>query len=397
MSEYGDFFDRGLAMTTPHPLGERIVRAQGCWMETASGERLFDMVSGIGVSSLGHGHPAIATALREQLDRHLHVMVYGEYAQEAQDRAANRLLEGLSPSGLDAVYFVNSGAEAIDGAMKLARRVTGRTEILGVEGGYHGSTFGALSLSTPSHRRNAFMPLLPDVSHIPFGSEAALESITQRTAAVFVETIQGDAGVRSLSNVHLVALRKRCSEVGALLVLDEIQCGLGRTGYLHAFQRTEVVPDVLVLGKALGGGMPIGAFVTSKKRMASLSEAPKLGHITTFGGHPMACAACAAFLEELVKLDWLQIRSTGERWKAALSNHPAVQEVRGHGHFLGVDLDGPERVSRLVAAARSRGLVLFWFLSRPQGFRLAPPLNASMDDMNQALALLLDALDEVNT
>ena len=290
---------------------------------------------------------------------------------------------------------MNSGAEAIEGAMKLARRVTGRTEILGVEGGYHGSTFGALSLSTPSHRRNAFMPLLPEVSHIPFGSEAALRNITQRTAAVFVETIQGDAGVRSLSNAQLVALRKRCSEVGALLVLDEIQCGLGRTGYLHAFHRTEVVPDVLVLGKALGGGMPIGAFVASKERMASLREAPKLGHITTFGGHPMACAACAAFLEELVKLDWLQIRSTGERWKAALSDHPAVKEVRGHGYFLGVDLDGPERVSRLVAAARSRGLVLFWFLSRPQGFRLAPPLNASLDDMNQALALLLDALDEV--
>ena len=174
MSESGDFLARGLAMTTPHPLGERIVRASGSWLETESGERLFDMVSGIGVSNLGHGHPVIAAALRDQLDQHLHVMVYGEYAQEAQDRAANRLLEGLSPSGLDAVYFVNSGAEAIEGAMKLARRVTGRTEILGVEGGYHGSTFGALSLSTPSHRRNAFMPLLPEVSHIPFGSEAAL-------------------------------------------------------------------------------------------------------------------------------------------------------------------------------------------------------------------------------
>ena len=396
MSEHGDFLDRGLAMTTPHPLGERIVRSEGCWMETASGERLFDMVSGIGVSSLGHGHPAIAAALREQLDRHLHVMVYGEYAQEAQDRAADCLRHGLTGTGLDAVYFVNSGTEAIEGAMKLVRRCTGRTEILGVEGGYHGATFGALSLSTPSHRRNAFMPLLPDVAHIPFAASDALERITHRTAAVFVETVQGDAGIRPVPTAHLKALKARCHEVGALLVLDEIQCGLGRTGHLHAFQRTGVVPDVLVLGKALGGGMPIGAFVSSKDRMSALREAPKLGHITTFGGHPMACAASAAFLTELGKLDLEQIRATGDVWTSALSSHPAVVEVRGMGHFLGVDLDGPDRVGALVAAARRRGLVLFWFLSRPQGFRLAPPLNAPAQELDRALALLIESLDEVH-
>ncbi|MGB1670118.1 MAG: aspartate aminotransferase family protein [Flavobacteriales bacterium] len=395
MSDHSHFLDRGLAMTTPHPLGERIVRAEGCWMETESGERLFDMVSGIGVSSLGHGHPAIRRALQEQLDRHLHVMVYGEYAQEAQDRAASSLLSSLEGTGLDAVYFVNSGTEAIEGAMKLVRRATGRTEILAVEGGYHGATFGALSLSTPSHRRNAFMPLLPDVSHVPFGSAAALDRITERTAAVFVETVQGDAGIRPVPADHLHALRKRCSDVGVLLVLDEIQCGLGRTGHVHAFQRVGVVPDVLVLGKALGGGMPIGAFVAGRECMSSLREHPKLGHITTFGGHPMACAAAAAFLQELQGLDWERIRSTGARWKQALSAHPAVVEVRGHGHFLGVDLDGPDRVSALVAAARKRGVVLFWFLSRPQGFRLAPPLNASADELDQALQWLLESLDEV--
>lgn len=395
MSDHSHFLDRGLAMTTPHPLGERIVRAEGCWMETESGERLFDMVSGIGVSSLGHGHPAIRRALQEQLDRHLHVMVYGEYAQEAQDRAASSLLSSLEGTGLDAVYFVNSGTEAIEGAMKLARRATGRTEILAVEGGYHGATFGALSLSTPSHRRNAFMPLLPDVSHVPFDSAAALDRITERTAAVFVETVQGDAGIRPVPADHLHALRKRCSDVGALLVLDEIQCGLGRTGHVHAFQRVGVVPDVLVLGKALGGGMPIGAFVAGRECMSSLREHPKLGHITTFGGHPMACAATAAFLQELQGLDWERIRSTGAQWKQALFAHPAVVEVRGHGHFLGVDLDGPDRVSALVAAARKRGVVLFWFLSRPQGFRLAPPLNASADELDQALQWLLESLDEV--
>lgn len=395
MSDHGHFLDRGLAMTTPHPLGERIVRAEGCWMETESGERLFDMVSGIGVSSLGHGHPAIRRALQEQLDRHLHVMVYGEYAQEAQDRAASKLLSSLEGTGLDAVYFVNSGTEAIEGAMKLVRRATGRTEILAVEGGYHGATFGALSLSTPSHRRNAFMPLLPDVSHVPFGSAAAVDRITERTAAVFVETVQGDAGIRPVPAEHLHALRKRCSDVGALLVLDEIQCGLGRTGHVHAFQRVGVVPDVLVLGKALGGGMPIGAFVAGRDCMSSLREHPKLGHITTFGGHPMACAAAAAFLQELQGLDWERIRSTGAQWTQALSAHPAVVDVRGHGHFLGVDLDGPDRVSALVAAARKRGVVLFWFLSRPQGFRLAPPLNASADELDQALQWLLESLDEV--
>ena len=229
-----------------------------------------------------------------------------------------------------------------------------------------------------------------------FGADDALSRITERTAGVFVETIQGDAGIRPVPEDHLRALRQRCSEVGALLVLDEIQCGLGRTGYPHAFQMTDVVPDVLVLGKALGGGMPIGAFVTSQQLMASLMEHPRLGHITTFGGHPMACAAAAAFLEELQGLDLQRVRTTGEEWKSALSAHPAVEEVRGHGHFLGVDLDGPERVSSLVEAARSRGIVLFWFLSRPEGFRLAPPLNAPADELDRALFLLLQALDDIH-
>ena len=395
MENGADFLGRGLAMTTPHPLGERIEKAEGSWLITDQGERLFDLVSGIGVSSLGHGHPAIAAALHAQIDRHLHVMVYGEYAQKAQDQAAEALLGTLRPHGLDAVYFVNSGAEAIDGAMKLARRVTGRTEIFGMTGGYHGGTMGSLSLSTPSHRRNAFLPLLPEVAHLPFGHVEALQQVTDRTAAVFVETVQGDAGIRPMSAGFARALRDRCNETGTLLVLDEIQCGLGRTGYFHAFEAAGIVPDVLVLGKALGGGMPMGAFVARQAHMLTLRESPKLGHITTFGGHPMACAACAAFLTALKGVDLAGVRAQGERWKAALSAHPVVQEVRGSGHFLGVDLDGPERVSALVAAARRHGLVLFWFLSRPQGFRLAPPLNASQEEMEAALKGLLSALDEI--
>ncbi len=395
MMEEADFQARGLAMTTPHPLGERIVKAEGCWLVTDRGERLFDLVSGIGVSSLGHGNPKIAAALHDQIDKHLHVMVYGEYAQEPQDRAAGALLEPLRRYGLDAVYFVNSGTEAIEGAMKLARRTTGRTEIFGLTGGYHGGTTGALSLSTPSFRRNAFLPLLPQVEHLPFGDEAALQQITSRTAAVFAETVQGDAGIRPLPASYFSALRARCDEVGALLVLDEIQCGLGRTGHRHAFEAFGIVPDVLVLGKALGGGMPMGAFVSGKAHMASLREHPKLGHITTFGGHPMACAACAAFLQELESVDLGAVRSQGDQWKAALAAQPGVVEVRGSGHFLGVDLDGPDRVAALVEAARKRGLILFWFLSRPQGFRIAPPLTASPSELNAALAQLLEALEEV--
>ena len=395
MAESDDFLSRGLAMTTPHPLGDRIVGAEGCWLITDEGERLFDLVSGIGVSSMGHGHPDIKAALHKQIDRHLHVMVYGEYAQEAQDLAAERLLAPLRPHGLDAVYFVNSGTEAIEGAMKLVRKVTGRTEIFGLQGGYHGATMGALSLSTPSHRRNAFMPLLPDVDHLPFGDVEALNGITERTAAVFAETIQGDAGIRSMSRDYARALRQRCDAVGALLVFDEIQCGLGRTGYRHAFEAIEVVPDVLVLGKALGGGMPIGAFVAAQSNMAALREQPKLGHITTFGGHPVACAGAAAFLQAMGQLDLGQIRDNGEQWKVAIGGHPLVVDVRGSGHFIGVDLDSPERVARVVQAARKRGLILFWFLSRPQGFRLAPPLNAPSAELDAALRLLLAALDEV--
>jgi len=322
-------------------------------------------------------------------------MVYGEFAQAAQDRAAAALLTSLRPCGLDAVYFVNSGTEAIEGALKLVRRVTGRTEVLGVLGGYHGATMGALSLSTPSHRRNAFMPLVPDVDHLPFADLDALCGITERTAAVFVETVQGDAGIRPLPSAYIEALRSRCDETGTLLVLDEIQCGLGRTGFFHAFEATGVVPDVLVLGKALGGGMPIGAFVSSADRMAQLREAPKLGHITTFGGHPMACAGAAAFLEVLSSLDLERIRQNGEHWSDCLRAHPAVRAVRGSGHFLGVDLEDASVVNRLVQEARKRGLVLFWFLSRPQGFRIAPPLTAESDEMDWALQALLDALDAV--
>jgi acetylornithine/succinyldiaminopimelate/putrescine aminotransferase len=396
--EGADFLERHLAATTPHPLGDRVVGAQGSWIELNGSERLFDMVSGVGTSSLGHGHPAILEAIHGQVDAHLHVMVYGEFAQAPQDRAA-ALLCSMLPAPLDTVYFVNSGTEAIEGAIKLARRVgaaEGRTKCIALQGAYHGGTTGALALAGKSARRDVFQPLLPDVEHVPLEDLSALTAIDEKTAAVFAETIQGDAGIRPLSSAYLKALRKRCDETGALLVLDEIQCGLGRTGRLHAFERAGIVPDVLCLGKALGGGMPIGALVARRGLMEQLSFAPKLGHITTFGGHPVTCAAAAAFLGALKsEVDLPRVERIGADWLARLSAHHAVREVRGQGLFLGVDLESAEHVNLLVAEARKRGLLLFWFLSRPTGFRLAPPLNASDAELESAFLKLLAALDVV--
>lgn len=393
-----DFLGRHLAATTPHPLGNRVLRAEGAWIEFEGGERVFDMVSGICTGSLGHGHPAILRAIHDQVDAHLQVMVYGEFAQVAQDRAAATLCAML-PETLDSVYFVNSGAEAIEGAIKLARRAgaaQGRTQIMALEGAYHGSTTGALALSSPSERRDVFQPLLPDVAHLPLEDLAALQSIGPQTAAVFAETVQGDAGIRPLSTDYLRALRARCDATGALLVLDEIQCGLGRTGRLHAFERAGIVPDVLCLGKSLGGGMPIGAFIARRALMEQLSFDPHLGHITTFGGHPVACAAAAAFLGALQsEVDLQRVERIGADWSARLQANPAVHSVRGSGLFLGVDLQDAEHVNRLVLEARRRGVLVFWFLGRPKGFRLAPPLNASDQELEAAFIELLEALNTV--
>ena len=393
--EGADFLGRHLAATTPHPLGECVVGANGCWIELEGGDRLFDMVSGIGVSALGHGHPGVRAAIHGQVDRHLHVMVYGEYAQAAQDAAASALIETLQDP-LDTVYFVNSGAEAIEGAIKLARRATRRNGLVAMEGAYHGGTTGALALSEPTERREVFEPLMPGVEHVAVEDFEALQKIGAQTAAVFAETVQGDAGVVPLSSAYLQALRSRCDQTGALLVLDEIQCGLGRTGRTHAFERAGIVPDILCLGKALGGGLPIGAFVASRELMAQLSHSPKLGHVTSFGGHPVVTAASAAFLAALKhEVDLARVERVGADWSARLRAHPAVVEVRSAGLMIGVDLASAEHVNRLVEAARRRNLLIFWFLSRPIGFRLSPPLNADASELEEAFAQLLLSLDEL--
>lgn len=387
-------FDQHLAQTSPHPLALDIVHAEGCWLTARDGRRYLDLVAGLAVNNTGHRHPAVVQAIKEQCDRYLHVIPYGEFIQEPQVRFAERLT-GLLPAGLDAVYFVNSGTEGIEGALKLAKRVTGRTRLIGCRKSYHGSTHGSLSLTDNEAKKYRNRPLLPDTRHIRFNDPADLALIDTDTAAVVVEPIQGDAGVRVPAPEWLKALRSRCTEIGALLVFDEVQTGFGRTGKLFAFEHTGVVPDILVLGKALGGGLPMGAFIASRARMALLTHDPVLGHITTFGGHPLPCTAGLAALEVLLK-DGLvtNAREMGARFRQQLV-HPAIREVRGEGLMLAVDLGDPERVQQVVNGCLHEGVLGFWFLSCPQAFRIAPPLSITVDEVDQACSTILHQLDHL--
>ena len=387
-----DFLHRGLAQTTLHPLNLKVSSASGVYFHLEDGTKMLDFISGIGVSSFGHNNPAIVEALHQQIDRHLHVMVYGEVQQEAQDLAASRL-RGLLPTSLDAVYFVNSGAEAIDGALKLARRVTGRKNFIAMEGGYHGNTFGALSISSNQDRREPFEPLLDGVQFVPFNHEDALVAIDGTQAAVIAETVQGDAGIRIPDIEWIKRLEKRCNETGTLLILDEIQCGIGRTGKPFAFEHFDVTPDILCLGKALGGGMPLGAFVSSASSMRTLAHEPDLGHITTFGGHPVACASSAAALRLLERVDWKALEMRGARLENQLKKHSAVKAVRRLGYFIAVDMESPEAIHFCVEHARKNGLLIFYFLSTPNSFRIAPPLIISDEELNEGMTLLNHAFD----
>lgn len=387
-----DFLQRGLAQTTLHPLNLNVSSASGVYFHLEDGTKMLDFVSGIGVSSFGHSHPDIVEALHQQIDRHLHVMVYGEVQQKAQDLAASRLL-GLLPKSLDAVYFVNSGAEAIDGALKLARKVTGRKGFIAMEGGYHGNTFGALSISSNQDRRAPFEPMLDGVQFVPFNHEDALLAIDGTQAAVIAETVQGDAGIRIPDSAWIQRLEKRCNETGTLLILDEIQCGIGRTGKPFAFEHFNVTPDILCLGKALGGGMPLGAFISSASRMRTLATQPDLGHLTTFGGHPVACASSAAAMKLLGKIDWKALELRGARLENQLKAHSVVKAVRRLGYFIAVDMDSPEAIHFCVEHARKNGLLIFYFLSTPHSFRIAPPLTISDAELDEGMTLLSHAFD----
>ena len=389
-----DFFLSHLGQTTPFPFLVEVERAEGIYIYDKQGKAYMDMISGVAVNNIGHRHPKVVTALKNQIDKYLHVMVYGEFIQDSQQLLVKELLEVL-PDSLDGVYVVNSGTEAIEAALKLAKRVTGRTELISFRGSYHGSTHGSMSVSGNEVKKQAFRPLLPDVQFLQLNQHIDLERITENTAGVILETIQGDAGVRRPTVTFMKALRQRCDEVGALLILDEIQCGMGRTGKLFAFEHFDIVPDILALGKALGGGMPIGALVSSQKRLMEFTHAPMLGHITTFGGHPVICSAAAAAVQVLkTEIDWKELEEKAQRFETRFHQHPELIEIRRVGMMFAFDMVSAERVERVVSRCMEKGLITFWFLSHPYSFRLSPPLNITEDEFNLAADLILQAIEE---
>lgn len=387
-------FHTHLGQTSPYPLGIEIERAEGIYIYDKQGNAYADLISGIAVSSLGHGHPKILRAIHAQVDRHLHTMVYGEFIQDAQMNFAEELL-ALLPSNLQSVYPVNSGTEAIEAAMKLTKRATGRHELIAFKGAYHGSTQGSMSISYNELKKTNYRPLLPGVTFIGLNDWEDLANITEKTAGVFLETVQGDAGVRIPDVAFLQALRERCTATGTLLVFDEIQCGLGRTGRHFAFEHFGVIPDVLVLGKALGGGMPIGALVTSQELMSVFKDHPKLGHITTFGGHPVACSAAAAFLRVLkseIRFD--QVETAASTFRSIIGNHPEILEVRNQGLMFAFDMASAERVERVVMRCLEKRILTFWFLSHPYSFRLAPPLTITPEEARYYAQEIYQAIEE---
>lgn len=382
-----------LAQTSPHPLTLEVARAEGVYIYDTDGKSYIDMISGLAVTNVGHRHPKVLQAIQDQLDAYLHIIPYGEFVQSPQIKLAKRLGE-LMPAGLSSVYFVNSGAEAVEGSLKLAKRFTGRQEIVACHKSYHGSTHGALSVSGNEKKRTAFMPLLEGVSFITFNEAEELSHITEATAAVIIETIQGDAGVRIPSQSYLKALRKRCDETGALLILDEIQAGIGRTGTFFAFEQFGIVPDILCLAKALGGGMPMGAFIARPEVMKTLSFNPMLGHITTFGGHPVCCAAAHASIDVITDGVLDDVAEKG-KFIADQLEHPMVREIRQIGLMLAIDLPSEELTYQVVDRCLERGVITFFFLSNPASFRLAPPLTATMEELEKACRVIREVFDVV--
>ncbi len=361
------------AQTSLYPLMIEIEKAEGVYLYDVNGKQYLDLISGISVSSLGHGNEYVKNAIKNQLDKYMHLMVYGEYIQSPQVQLAKKLTD-LLPPNLSSVYLVNSGAEAVDGAMKLAKRATQRTEIIACKNAYHGSSHAALSLNSNEYYKNAFRPLLPDINFIEFNNEETLQLISNKTACVFVETIQGEAGNIAPQNNFLKKLRTKCDENNVLLIFDEIQSGMGRTGKLFAFEHFDVVPDILLLGKALGAGMPIGAFISSQKIMNLLADNPILGHITTFGGHSVIAAAALAGIEELIAHNWMQEVHQKEKLFRDLLIHPAIKNISGKGLMLAIELESFEFNKQVIDACIEDGLITDWFLFSPNKMRIVPPL-----------------------
>jgi acetylornithine/N-succinyldiaminopimelate aminotransferase len=382
------------AQTSPYPLGMEISHAVGSYIYDTSNNKYLDFVAGVSACPLGHQHPRVNQAIKDQLDKYSHVMVYGEYSQSPAVEYC-KLLASLLPAPLDKTYLVNSGTEAIEGALKLARRVTGRSQLISCHNAYHGNTMGSMSVMGFEERKQVFRPLIPDVDFITFNNEADLQKITTRTAGILLETIQGGAGFIQPENNYLQKVRARCTEVGAMMILDEIQPGFGRTGKLFGFQNYNVVPDIVVMGKGMGGGMPVGAFTASTAMMDLLSHNPKLGHITTFGGHPVIASACLATLQEITETNLMAEALEKEKLFRSLLVHPLILEIRGKGLMLALMTPTAEITNQIVLQSQDKGLILFWLLFEPCAVRITPPLIISEDEIREGCAIILEVLNSL--
>ncbi len=387
MSSAKNIFKKYQAQTFPYPSCLEVASASGSYIRDTDGKEYLDFVAGVSACPLGHTNPIVTQAIKNQLDKYLHVMVYGEYLQSPQYRLAELLANNL-PKSLDCTYFTNSGTEAIEGAMKLAKRATGRSEIISCTNSYHGSTQGALSIMGNEFHKSKFRPLLPDCHQIIYNNEDSLKNITKKTAAVIIEPIQGASGFITPKDNFLQKVKKRCLEKGALLILDEIQTGYGRLGSLFGFTKYSIVPDILCLAKGMGGGIPIGAFISSWKLMNLLTFEPKLGHITTFGGHPINCAASLALLSHLLETDIIESVEFKEKIFRKYLKHPKIKEIRGSGLMLAIEFEDKELTKKVVEESLKQGLILFYFLFTETAVRITPPLNISTDEIKKGCNII---------
>ncbi len=382
------------AQTTPYPLGMQIAFAYGSYIYSCDNKKYLDFVAGVSACPLGHQPKKVNDAIKNQLDKYSHVMVYGEYSQNPAVEYCKLLATHL-PKPLEKTYLVNSGTEACEGALKLARRTTGRSQLISCNNAYHGNTMGSMSVMGFEERKQIFRPLVPDVDFITFNNEDDIQKITTRTAGIILESIQGGAGFIQPENGFLKKVRDRCTEVGAMMIIDEIQPGFGRTGKMFGFENYNIVPDILILGKGMGGGMPVGAFSASAEHMDLLSDNPKLGHITTFGGHPVIAAACLATLEEIANSTLIEDTLLKEKLFRKLLVHFLIQEVRGIGLMLAVMTTSPEITNKIIFKCQDKGLILFWLLFEGCAIRITPPLNISEDEIREGCAIILESMNEI--
>lgn len=383
------------AQTSPYPLGMEVSHAIGSYIYDTNDKKYLDFVAGVSACSLGHQHPRVNEAITNQLNKYSHVMVYGEYAQHPAVQYCKLLVEN-SPPSLNKVYLVNSGTEACEGALKLVRRVTGRSQLISCHNAYHGNTMGSMSVMGFEERKQVFRPLIPDVDFITFNNEEDIQKITTKTAGIILESIQGGAGFIEPQNDFLAKIKKRCEEVGALMIIDEIQPGFGRTGKLFGFENYNVVPDVVIIGKGMAGGMPVGGFIANEKHMDLLTHDPKLGHITTFGGHPVIAAASLATLEEILEKDYASQSLEKEKLFRSLLVHPLIEEVRGKGLMLAAMTISAEITNQVIFKCQQKGLILFWLLFEANAIRITPPLTISEEEIKEGCAIIIEAMNEIN-